>query len=71
VAVLDSGKVAAQQAGAFLDVSLRHASLEPVVSNGLADVYLRKHFRMRHSNQIGIFWQGEISAMWKTIMNGA
>jgi hypothetical protein len=61
--VLYARKVAAQQAGALFDVSLRHPFLQPVVSDGLADVDLGEHFRMRHSNQIGIFWQVEIRAI--------
>src|SRR6202034_781635 len=69
VAVLYARKVAAQQASALFDVSLRHAFLQPVVSDGLADVDGRKHCRMRHSNQIGIFWQGEISAMTKLVQS--
>src|SRR5580704_16004740 len=70
MAVLDPGEIATQQSGAFFDVSLRHALLQPVVSDGLADVYLREHFRMRHSNQIGNFWQVEISAMTKLVQSG-
>jgi hypothetical protein len=66
MAVLYARQVAAQQAGPLLDVSLRHTFLQPVVSDGLADVDLGEHFRMRHSNQIGIFWQVEISAMGRT-----
>jgi hypothetical protein len=36
--VSSEGMIAAQQAGAFLNVALGHASLQPVVSNGLAYV---------------------------------
>jgi hypothetical protein len=67
MAVLYARQVAAQQAGALLDVSLRHTFLQPVVSDGLADVDLGEHCRMRHINQIGIFWQVEISAMTKPV----
>src|SRR5208337_334611 len=63
MAVFHARQVAAQQAGALFDVSLRHAFLQPVVADGLADVDLGEHCRMRHSNQIGIFWQVEFSAM--------
>jgi len=63
MAILHARQVAAQQAGALLNVSLRHTFLQPVVSNGLADVDLGEHCRMRHINQIGIFWQVEISAI--------
>jgi hypothetical protein len=34
-----TGQVAAQQAGALFDVALGHAFLQPVVSDGLADVH--------------------------------
>src|ERR1700733_14651136 len=71
MAVFDARQVAAQQAGTLLDVSLRHAFLQPVVSNGLADVDLGEHCRMRHSNQIGIFWQVEISAIEEVHFGGA
>src|ERR1700684_1176965 len=67
VTVLYTRQVAAQQPRALLDVSLRHALLQPVVSDGLADVDGRKHCRMRHSNQIGIFWQVKISGTSKPI----
>src|SRR6202035_434832 len=63
VAVLYARQVAAQKASALFNVSLRHAFLQPVVSNGLADVDLWEHCRMRHSNHIGIFWQVKISAL--------
>src|SRR5712691_3800411 len=43
VAVLYARQVAAQQAGTFFDVSLRHAFLQPVVPNGFADVDLGEH----------------------------
>src|SRR5467141_2864037 len=43
MAVFYSRKIAAQQAGAFLNVALGHAFLQPVVSNGLADVYGGEH----------------------------
>src|SRR4029077_17281676 len=44
VPVFHPRKVATQQAGALFDVPLGHASLQPVVSDGLADVH-------RESNQ--------------------
>ncbi|HTT24073.1 MAG TPA: hypothetical protein VMG82_34430, partial [Candidatus Sulfotelmatobacter sp.] len=56
----------------LFDVALRHSFLEPVVSDRLADIHGREHFRMGHGNQSGNFWQGEICAngwdiraMWK------
>src|ERR1700685_4023928 len=52
VAVFYARQVAAQQTGALLNVSLGHAFLQPVVSDGLADVNGRKHFRMIHSNEM-------------------
>src|SRR5580693_3644245 len=67
MAVFYAGQVATQQAGALLNVPLGHAFLQPVVSDGLADVDLGEHFRMRHSNQTGIFWQVEISAIPKPL----
>src|ERR1700740_2882747 len=67
MAVLYPRQVAAEQAGTLLDVSLRHTFLQPVVSNGLADVDLGEHGRMRRSNQSGNFWQVEISAMTKVV----
>src|SRR6202167_4644130 len=70
MAVLYARQVAAQQAGALLDVSLRHAFLQPVVSDGLADIDLGEHCRMRHINHPGIFWQVEFSAITKLVQSG-
>jgi hypothetical protein len=39
VTIFDAREVAAQEARALLNVSLRHAFFQPEVSNGLADVH--------------------------------
>ena len=39
VTVLYSRKVAAQQASALFDITLRHAFLQSVASDGLADIH--------------------------------
>src|SRR6202140_5353923 len=57
MSVFDARQVAAEKAGSLFDVALRHAFLEPVVADGLADIHGREHDRMGHSNQISIFWQ--------------
>src|SRR5262249_34710737 len=73
VSVFDARQIAAKQAGALFEVALRHSFLEPVVSDRLADIHGREHFRMGHGNHSSNFWQGEICAnpwnvraMWKT-----
>jgi hypothetical protein len=73
VAVLYARQVAAEKTGAFFNVPLGHASLEPETANGLTDIH--KHAtcsiprldakpdckkRFVHSNQTGTFWQVEI-----------
>src|ERR1700730_9868328 len=43
VSVFHSREVAAQQAGTFFDVALGHASLQTIVSDGLADVHRKSN----------------------------
>src|SRR6516225_7775283 len=61
-------QVAAEEAGALFYVALRHPFLEPVVSDRLADIHGREHYRMAHGNQSGNFWQGEICAIRRTFV---
>jgi hypothetical protein len=64
VAVLDSRQVAAQKTGALFDVPLGHASLQAIVSDGLANVHRKSNQNGPpvdevHSNQSSTFWQEE------------
>jgi hypothetical protein len=69
MAIFNSRQVAAEQSGALLDIALRHPFLQPVGSDGLANVDRGEHGRLRHSNQNGTLWQVEISAMTKLVQS--
>jgi hypothetical protein len=44
VAVFHPGEVTTQQTGPFFNVSLRHTFLQPVISDGLADIHVEANF---------------------------
>jgi hypothetical protein len=45
--ILYAGQVAAQQARALFDVALRHASLQPVIPDSLANIHRAQQTRAR------------------------
>ena len=68
MSVLYPGQVTAQQSSALFNIALRHAFLQSVVSDGLADVHKgRSNIEKSdgvglHSNQSSTVWQVEIGS---------